>query len=227
MGTGPICVPRRESPVWSGGVGVLAKHSSDLPLHQEGRRVYQSLLEWAGGTCVPSAEQTIAAPSDVRALSQCATKWASFSRKAPAASCELLDTEAPALGIGDYINHVWEAVKEETATNIFIVALIYMDRMATQGEDYRNVLCRNNMHKMFLVSVTLANKFLEEVAICNQSWAKIGGISLACLNALELEALQLLGFNLMVQPEVFKSYAAQLRCGAARQQEIRGEAPLA
>ena len=51
-----------------------------------------------------------------------------------------------------------------------------------------------------------ACKFNDDLTLSNEDFGKVGGVDLAELNALELEFLHTINFNLSVKFEVFISY---------------------
>ena len=56
----------------------------------------------------------------------------------------------------------------------------------------------------------LAIKFYDDTYYNNEYYSKIGGISCRELNRLEAELLDLLAYDLHVQPEVYERYALDL-----------------
>ena len=57
----------------------------------------------------------------------------------------------------------------------------------------------------------LAAKFFDDLFYNNAFYAKLGGVNPAEMNTLEVELLHLLNFSLMVRPDVFAKYQAELR----------------
>jgi hypothetical protein len=56
----------------------------------------------------------------------------------------------------------------------------------------------------------VAAKFFDDVYYNNEYFAKVGGISNKELNALEIEFLNYLNFNLFVDPVLFFKYRVRL-----------------
>ena len=64
----------------------------------------------------------------------------------------------------------------------------------------------NNFHRMFLVCLVVAIKFNEDLYFPNSFYANIGGISLADLNSLEANYLNLLEYSLFVEEDLYMRY---------------------
>ena len=63
---------------------------------------------------------------------------------------------------------------------------------------------------MLITGVMVAAKFFDDVYYNNEYFAKVGGISNKELNALEIEFLNYLNFNLFVDPVLFFKYRVRL-----------------
>lgn len=89
----------------------------------------------------------------------------------------------------------------------FVVGMIYLERL----KDIIPSLCltSTNFQRLFLVSVMEAAKFLDDFYFSNKHWAEVGGITTQEINALELEFLFLLEFDLNIQRPEYDSY---MRC---------------
>lgn len=68
------------------------------------------------------------------------------------------------------------------------------------------LLCDKNIHRFLLTAVVLANKFVEDVNVCQGFYAKCGGVSLDELNRLEERMLKLLDWNLNVDLSTYNVY---------------------
>ncbi|KAJ7981319.1 Cyclin [Quillaja saponaria] len=66
------------------------------------------------------------------------------------------------------------------------------------------------IYKLLVSSVMVASKMLDDVPYNNAFYARVGGVSNAELNKLELELLFLLDFGVMVSSQVFESYCSHL-----------------
>jgi hypothetical protein len=58
--------------------------------------------------------------------------------------------------------------------------------------------------------VLVASKFFDDTFYNNSYYSRVGGITCAELNALELEFLFLINFNLSVSPDMFNCYSSEM-----------------
>ncbi|KNE55928.1 hypothetical protein AMAG_01784 [Allomyces macrogynus ATCC 38327] len=91
---------------------------------------------------------------------------------------------------------------------VFIAVLVYLDRMARARVPF--IVCSSNVHRLLITAIMVATKFHSDVFYTNAHYAKVGGVSVAELNQLELEFLFMNEFNLMVPPEELQHYADRL-----------------
>ena len=77
-------------------------------------------------------------------------------------------------------------------------------------ERHRFAVDSFNIHRLIISGITVASKFFSDVFYTNSRYAKVGGLPLAELNALELQFLLLNGFDLLVPPEELQRYADHL-----------------
>jgi hypothetical protein len=89
----------------------------------------------------------------------------------------------------------------------FVVGMIYLERL----KEIIPSLCltSTNFQRLFLVAIMEAAKFLDDFYFSNKHWAEVGGITTQEINALELEFLFLLEFDLNIQRSEYDSY---VRC---------------
>ena len=87
----------------------------------------------------------------------------------------------------------------------FVVGMIYLERL----KEIIPSLCltSTNFQRLFLVAVMEAAKFLDDFYFSNKHWAEVGGISTQEINALELEFLFLLEFDVNIQRPEYDAYA--------------------
>ncbi|KAK2957296.1 hypothetical protein BLNAU_7674 [Blattamonas nauphoetae] len=79
-----------------------------------------------------------------------------------------------------------------------LFALVYLSRLIQQYPSLP--VCSLNIHRLFLVSVMTASKFLDDVTFKNKDWAVVGRrvFTLHQLQAMEIEFLRFLHFSLYV-----------------------------
>ncbi|XP_010255964.1 PREDICTED: cyclin-P3-1-like isoform X2 [Nelumbo nucifera] len=117
---------------------------------------------------------------------------------------------APTLSIHQYIDRIFKY--SSCSPSCFVVAYIYMDRFLQRTDIYLTSL---NVHRLLITSVMVAAKFLDDAFFNNAYYAKVGGVSLAEMNRLEMKFLFTLDFRLHVTVETFKSYCLLLEKEAA------------
>lgn len=108
--------------------------------------------------------------------------------------------------IGTYVQRImeWAPVSPEC----FIAAFVYVNRIVQKAEIE---LDECSVHRLVLVAVLIAAKFLEDVSVTNTYYASIGGISLQELNQLELTFLQIIEFDLSVDDLTWRTYQDYLQ----------------
>mmetsp|Transcript_25028 Transcript_25028/g.59119 ORF Transcript_25028/g.59119 Transcript_25028/m.59119 type:complete len:230 (-) Transcript_25028:158-847(-) len=114
--------------------------------------------------------------------------------------------KAPAVAVPDYV----ERIRKYSLCSpcCFVIGLVFMDRYLQRNPDF--ILSSLSVHRLVLTSVLLAAKFLDDFYYNNSFWAKVGGIPVAELNALELELLFKLNFDLHVSVEEYIRYRGTL-----------------
>lgn len=113
---------------------------------------------------------------------------------------------APAISIQGYLERINKYAK--CSPNCFIVALIYIDRLI----EIRNIVLTSlNVHRILITSVLLATKVFDDEFYKNAYYAKLGGVSTAEMNTLEIEFLSLVNFKLSVSLETFEKYQQELQ----------------
>ncbi|KAH9689197.1 Cyclin-P3-1 [Citrus sinensis] len=122
--------------------------------------------------------------------------------------------QAPSLSIRQYIERIFKYSR--CSPSCFVVAYIYLDRFLQQ---INGCLTRLNVHRLLITSFLVAAKFVDDECYNNAYYAKIGGISTAEMNKLELNFLFTLEFKLHVTTEVFAKYCSQLDMEGAAGEE--------
>lgn len=96
----------------------------------------------------------------------------------------------------------------ECSQAAFVLALIYMERMLdAEGR----ALVETNVHRLFVASLVVAVKFLDDEVHRNTFFASLAGLKTAKeVSYLEIEMLSMLKFDLYVHPDTFFEYHAEL-----------------
>ncbi|KAF8072661.1 CYCU4-1 [Scenedesmus sp. PABB004] len=116
---------------------------------------------------------------------------------------------APPISIEAYLLRIAKYVKCSPAC--FAHGLVHMLKLA--GADPSFAPTRLNVHRLLLTGVLISAKFLDDRYYNNAFYAKVGGVSTAELNRLELEMLQLLDFQLSVTPEALVAVLLDAQSG--------------
>ncbi|RLM74756.1 hypothetical protein C2845_PM15G16250 [Panicum miliaceum] len=102
----------------------------------------------------------------------------------------------------------------------YVVAYVYLDRLLRRGRRGRGraalAVDSYSVHRLLITAVLAAVKFMDDVCYNNAYFARVGGISLAEMNYLEVDFLFAVGFDLNVSPETFGHYCAVLQAEMLR-----------
>jgi len=116
---------------------------------------------------------------------------------------------APRMSVSSYLTriHKYFGCSDEC----FVLALIYIDRLVKIHPAI--TVSALSCHRLLLTAVMLAAKFHDDLFYSNAHYAKVGGLSLSEMCALESRFLNLLCWKLYVSPEEYESYRG-LVCNA-------------
>ncbi|MBA0832024.1 hypothetical protein Goarm_016440 [Gossypium armourianum] len=112
----------------------------------------------------------------------------------------------PTISIQQYIDRIFKYAR--CSPSCFLVAYIYLDRFGQQTDVQ---LTSRNVHRLLITSVMVAAKFIDDTYFNNAYYARVGGISTAELNRLEMKFLLSLDFRLQVSINTFQRYCLQLQ----------------
>lgn len=112
---------------------------------------------------------------------------------------------APTLSIRCYIDRIFKYFG--CSPSCFVIANIYVDRFLKCTEIQLTSL---NVHRLLITSIMLAAKFIDDSFFNNAYYAKVGGVSTAELNKLEMKFLFSIDFRLQVNIQTFGRYCYQL-----------------
>eukprot|EP00250_Pteridium_aquilinum_P008215 c17772_g1_i1 orf=311-1102(-) len=113
---------------------------------------------------------------------------------------------APSISVSRYLERIHKYTN--SSLSCFVVAYIYMDRLIHQQPD--QPITSMNVHRLLVTSIMIAAKVVDDVHFNNAFYAKVGGISNAELNKLELNLLFCLDFRVQVTSHVFESYCSHM-----------------
>ncbi|KAL6330183.1 hypothetical protein AAG906_040104 [Vitis piasezkii] len=113
---------------------------------------------------------------------------------------------APSISIPKYLERIYKYTN--CSPSCFVVGYVYIDRLVHKHPD--SLVISLNVHRLLVTSVMVASKMLDDVHYNNAFYARVGGVSNAELNRLELELLFMLDFGVVVSSRVFESYCLYL-----------------
>ncbi|XP_023539091.1 cyclin-U4-1-like [Cucurbita pepo subsp. pepo] len=113
----------------------------------------------------------------------------------------------PAISIQSYLDRIFKYAN--CSPCCFVVAYIYLDRFVQRQPSLP--INSFNVHRLLITSVLVSAKFMDDTYYNNAYYAKVGGISTAEINFLEVDFLFGLGFHLNVTPNTFHSYYSYLQ----------------
>ncbi|KAM4103714.1 hypothetical protein ACJW30_06G098900 [Castanea mollissima] len=113
---------------------------------------------------------------------------------------------APNISIPKYLERLYKFT--DCSPSCFVVGYVYIDRLVHRHPD--SLVISLNVHRLLVTSVMVASKMLDDEHYNNAFFARVGGVSNAELNRLELELLFLLDFGVAVSSRVFEFYCLHL-----------------
>ncbi|XP_044467903.1 cyclin-U4-1-like [Mangifera indica] len=122
----------------------------------------------------------------------------------------------PTISLQSYLQRIFKYAN--CSPSCFVVAYVYLDRFAQKQPSLP--INSFNVHRLLITSVLVSAKFMDDFYYNNAFYAKVGGISTAEMNMLEVDFLFGLGFQLNVTPTAFHTYCCFL------QQEMFLQSPL-
>jgi len=122
---------------------------------------------------------------------------------------------APQITITSYLERI--ARYTNCSEECFVLALIYIDRLIKNNEDF--LLVSLNVHRLIITGIMVSAKFFDDQYFNNAYFGKVGGVSCKEIDLLEIEFLFMLNFNLYVETELFGMYNRRLirRCPSGGQ----------
>ncbi|KAL0221958.1 hypothetical protein RCL1_001812 [Eukaryota sp. TZLM3-RCL] len=92
---------------------------------------------------------------------------------------------------------------------VTLLSVYYLDRMHRRNPSLK--ISSINGHRCFLVSCCLAAKFCNDQTYLNDYWASLGApfYTRALMNTMELEMLDMLGWNLRVEPSELACFLSE------------------
>jgi len=108
----------------------------------------------------------------------------------------------PTLAIPDYLSRLRKYFV--ASDECYVMALVYIDRIGKI--DPAMTVCELNVHRLLVIAAMVAAKFHDDVYYSNSYYAKVGGLSLKEVNALEAKFLKMLDWHMFVDPQEYQLY---------------------
>ena len=105
----------------------------------------------------------------------------------------------PKILLKEYINRI--IIYTEIEKNTLISSLIYIDKI-----DKKKPITEFNIHRIFFTAILISIKYNEDDILKNDYYAKIAGVNLNEINKMEFDFINLLNFNLYIDPYIFEEY---------------------
>lgn len=113
--------------------------------------------------------------------------------------------EIPEIPIEVYIARLQKYFRASPV--MLVTALVYIDRLCSARTLIPTL---RNIHRLYLVALTISIKFWEDISYGNKTFARFGGISLSELNALERDFLGGIDYKLSIKPSTYNAYLTGL-----------------
>ncbi|KAI8064540.1 cyclin-domain-containing protein [Gongronella butleri] len=119
----------------------------------------------------------------------------------------------PTISIHAYLGRILKYCP--CANEVFLALLVYFDRLTASGLRINSY----NIHRLVIAGIMVATKYFSDVFYTNTRYAKVGGIPVSELNALELAFLHATDYSLHISVQVLSTYGNQLQDHFIRDQE--------
>ena len=86
----------------------------------------------------------------------------------------------------------------------YVLALVFLDRIQAANPAY--ILNQKNVHRLLMTAMLISVKTNDDIFYKQSYYAKVAGLEVPELNALEAKFLQELDFNAYVDPTLFNTY---------------------
>lgn len=127
----------------------------------------------------------------------------------------------PSVSITAYLGrlHTYFGCSDEC----YVIALVYIDRLGKL--DPTMTVCNLNVHRLLFTAILVAAKFHDDMYYANAYYAKVGGIPLKEVNALEAELLQRLNWTVVVAPNEYQLYHSRVCEATCYDHDLQEDGP--
>lgn len=112
---------------------------------------------------------------------------------------------APEISIAYYVQRISKYTP--CSPECYLAAIIYIDQII---QTHKMLLNSLNIHRLIITSILIAAKLYDETTYNNKYYSVVGGVALHELNALELQFIALLNFDLNIPWNVYEQYRYQV-----------------
>ena len=113
----------------------------------------------------------------------------------------------PSISIEAYLARITKYAPQ-CSGDVQIISAIYLDRILQKHQSL--VLSYHNIHRFVMIANLIALKFYSDIYYSNAYFAKVGGVTCAEINQLEVQFLSALNFDLTVEMDQFTSYKSEI-----------------
>ncbi|KAJ2496096.1 cyclin-like protein interacting with PHO85 [Coemansia sp. RSA 1972] len=116
----------------------------------------------------------------------------------------------PTIDLETYISRILKYCPCQN--EVFLALIVYLqqliDRCGRRQAPF--TVDAYSIHRLVITAVTIGSKWFSDVFFTNSRYAKVGGLSVAELNNLELQFLSIIDFDLNVRPETLQAMGTDL-----------------
>ncbi|CAG8456501.1 9120_t:CDS:2 [Diversispora eburnea] len=112
----------------------------------------------------------------------------------------------PSISVVDYLRRIVRHTSIEKPC--LLILLIYIDRVCERNRTF--TITSLTVHRFLIAAVTVSSKALCDSYCTNSHYARVGGIPTQELNALELEFIKLIDWQLICAGETLQQYYVNL-----------------
>ena len=122
------------------------------------------------------------------------------------------DSKVPAITLSQYIDRFLQYT--QASKEVLVAAVAYIDRFTQVNPDGVR-LAASNVHRLIATAFAVSSKFNCDQYNSNRYYARVAGVSLAELNAMERAFLRGMDYRFALAPEQYAAYAQPIEFLAA------------
>merc|ERR1712129_247345 len=141
----------------------------------------------------------------VMALGEVLKHWAARGCRPQRLTC-FHATAVPKFAISVYLERL--AAYYHCSDQCLVCSLVYIDRIVKRHPEF--MVSPLNVHRLLAVSMMLAAKFLDDIHYSNSHYAKVAGVRVQEMCALEAQFVKLIDWQFLVQADDYSSYESRI-----------------